>query len=84
MPTLTPQTEILAAFLRGESLTVLKAWQLYHTSELRRAVSRLNKQLAHDGKMIVGEKLNENTFKTYWLCHSLQLALHIKEKKVAA
>lgn len=72
-----PQLEIMAHFLRGESLTVLQALRLYHTTELRRVISRINPELIRDGKMIQGEKLNGEKFKTYRLVNTLQLRIAI-------
>ena len=63
----SPKTAIKEHFLRGESLSVGIAWRLYHTSELRKAVSRLNKEFMTIGKQIIGEYLDGNDFKTYKL-----------------
>ncbi|MBR3912574.1 MAG: hypothetical protein IKJ48_07935 [Alistipes sp.] len=38
------QHDILAAFQRGERLTVQKAFRLFHTTELRKIVSRLRRR----------------------------------------
>ena len=72
-----PQTEIYFHFLRGGSLSVLEALRLYHTTELRRIVSRLNKDFIHDGKLITGEKENGENFKRYKLQNTLQMKLTI-------
>lgn len=39
-----PMYEVLFAFMSGERLTVQKAFRLFHTTELRKIVSRLRKR----------------------------------------
>ena len=62
----TPQKEILEYFRVGRELTVIHALRLFHTTELRRIVSRLNKILAPELE-IRGEFIGDNKFKTYKL-----------------
>lgn len=57
------QGAVLDHFQRGGEITVLTCWRQYHTSELRRIVSRLRQA----GHQIVGEKMNGDTYKTYRL-----------------
>lgn len=40
----TPQTQILSFLMNGGMLTVTRAQRLFHTTELRRIVSRLRKK----------------------------------------
>lgn len=69
---LRPQQEIELAFIRGEALTVVTAREKYHTTELRKVVTRLQKCFGWNGQHIHSEHiqgpggLHEN-FKTYWL-----------------
>jgi hypothetical protein len=58
-----PQNEILKHFQRGDSLTVLEALKLYHTTELRRVVSRLKKQ----GFNIISEPVKGQNYNKYEL-----------------
>ena len=39
-----PMHEVLFAFMSGERLTVQKAFRLFHTTELRKIVSRLRRK----------------------------------------
>ena len=39
-----PMYEVLFAFMAGERLTVQKAFRLFHTTELRKIVSRLRRK----------------------------------------
>ena len=59
----TPQSEVLEYLKSGYSLTVLSCWQIFHTTELRRIVSRLKKE----GHKITGtmQELNGRRFKSY-------------------
>ena len=81
MSKLSPQQEIFCAYLRGEKLTVVKAREWYHTTELRRCNSRLHKAFAALGSHIHGEKLvhdgKQDSFKTYRLAKSLQMEMPI-------
>lgn len=74
---LNPKTEIYLHYLRGGSLTVLEALRLYHTTELRRINSRLNKDFIRDEKVIIGEKEMGKNFKRYKLQNTLQMKLAI-------
>lgn len=74
---MTPQQEILCHYLRGDSLTVVTARELYHTTELRRVNSRLNDELIPTGKMIIGEFENGNNYKTYRLQKTVQMKMVI-------
>ena len=77
MDNISPQFEIFRHFVRGESLTVCEALTLYHTTELRKVVSRLNKDFFKDGKQIFGTKIGDNKYKTYWLIDSAQIPMAI-------
>ena len=55
------QGAVLEHFKRGGSLTVVTCRELYHTTELRRIVSRLTKAGYH----VEGRKLNGDIYKTY-------------------
>jgi hypothetical protein len=57
------QKEVLKHFKAGGSLTVLECLRLYHTTELRRIVSRLKKT----GLNIIGKPVSGETFKQYFL-----------------
>jgi len=61
-----PQKEILEYFRAGRELTVIHALRLFHTTELRRIVSRLNKIIAPD-LQIRGEYKDGDKFKTFKL-----------------
>jgi hypothetical protein len=74
---MNPQSEILAHYLRGESLTVLEALRLYHSTELRRINSRINAELLPEGKMIVGEFEPGQNYKRYWLVKTTQIRMVI-------
>lgn len=74
---MNPQSKILAHYVRGESLTVLEALRLYHTTELRRINSRINAELLPEGEMIVGEFKPGQNYKRYRLVESTQLELAI-------
>lgn len=52
-----PQNEILSYLCKGGRLTVRKAERLFHTTELRRVVSRLRKR----GYMIGDKCLSDKT-----------------------
>lgn len=56
----TPQQQVLEHFERGGSLTVLECLRLYHTTELRRIVSRL-KQTCN----IVSEPVDGESYRRY-------------------
>lgn len=62
----SPQNNIMAHYLRGGSLTVVRARELYHSTELRRINSRLNQNLRLNGFEIRGKKLEGDKFKTYF------------------
>ena len=55
------QGAVLDHFRRGGTLTVVTCRELYHTTELRRVVSRL----INAGYPIEGRKLNGDIYKTY-------------------
>lgn len=65
------QHDILAAFERGERLTVQKAFRLFHTTELRKVVSRLRREgydirsTRCDDTTVDGRKV---TYNEYYLC----------------
>lgn len=65
-----PQRDILAYFQQGGRLTVIRAIQMFHTTELRRIVCRLRKM----GYPIVSKQMSDTTqdgrivtFKEYYL-----------------
>lgn len=67
-----PQRDILAYFLGGGRLTVQRAFLMFHTTELRKIVSRLRKS-GHD---IRSKQMSDTTvdgrpvtFKEYYLVH---------------
>jgi hypothetical protein len=39
-----PQKSVAEHLKNGNSLTVMECWQLYHTTELRRIISRLKRE----------------------------------------
>lgn len=53
----TPQNAILESLKRGERLTVQKAYRLFHTTELRKIVSRLRKV----GHTICANKIHDRS-----------------------
>jgi len=55
------QADVLRHFQQGGTLTVFECWQMFHTSELRRVVSRLRKA----GYAIIGQKEDGCTYKRY-------------------
>jgi hypothetical protein len=57
------QRAILMAFQNGMRLTVQMCFRLFHTTELRKVVTRLRRM----GHNIVSEKLNGENYKTYWM-----------------
>lgn len=61
------QTAIQQYFLEGNSLTVLKCIRLFHTTELRKDVCRMNKKLIklNYDLQVVGRYLDNDDFKTY-------------------
>jgi ACT domain-containing protein len=61
------QRAILMAFQNGAHLTVQICFRMYHTTELRKVVTRLRRQ----GYNIVGEKLDGKNYKTYWLLDAI-------------
>ncbi len=74
-----PQRDILAYFQQGGKLTVIRAIQMFHTTELRRIVCRLRKQ----GYPIISKQMSDKTedgrhvtFKEYYLAdeQSIQTA----------
>ena len=65
-----PQKKILAGLLRGERLTVRKAEILYHTTELRRIVSRLRRKgypICSDRRSTLTEDGRITKFNEYYL-----------------
>ena len=73
---LTPQQEIECAYITGQRLTVVTARERYHTTELRRVNSRLQKRFALLGQHIHGEHIVRegkcDPYKTYYLVNDLQ------------
>lgn len=57
----SPQEDIAKHFQEGGSLTVLEALRLYHSTELRRIVSRLKKQ----GLNIISEPVKGQNYHRY-------------------
>ena len=65
------QHDILAAFERGERLTVQKAFRLFHTTELRKVVSRLRRRgydIRSNRKTSETEDGRAVTYNEYYLC----------------
>lgn len=65
-----PQKKILAGLLSGERLTVRKAERLYHTTELRRIVSRLRRKgypICSDRRSALTEDGRTTKFNEYYL-----------------
>lgn len=65
-----PQKKILAGLLGGERLTVRKAERLYHTTELRRIVSRLRRKgypICSDRRSALTEDGRTARFNEYYL-----------------
>lgn len=60
-----PQKMVEQHFKNGGTLTVLECWSLYHTTELRRIVSRLK----HSGMSFAStwEKREQSRWKRYWM-----------------
>ena len=52
----TPQQAVESYLRQGGSLTVLECWQMFHTSELRRIISRIRPNLIADKFEIVDKK----------------------------
>ena len=72
-----PQTEIMCAFIRGETLTVLDALKKYHTTELRRIVSRINKIFLPDNQMVLSFNIPGKKYKLYRLVKTNQMELQL-------
>lgn len=71
------QYEILFALLAGERLTVQKAFRLFHTTELRKIVSRLRRRgydIRSERKAAETEDGRVVTFNEYFLCATQQTA----------
>lgn len=71
------QHEILFALLAGERLTVQKAFRLFHTTELRKIVSRLRRRgydIRSERKAAETEDGRVVTFNEYFLCATQQTA----------
>lgn len=71
------QHEILFALLAGERLTVQKAFRLFHTTELRKIVSRLRRRgydIRSERKSAETEDGRVVTFNEYFLCATQQTA----------
>lgn len=65
------QHDILAAFERGERLTVQKAFRLFHTTELRKVVSRLRRRgydIRSNRKTSETKDGRAVTYNEYYLC----------------
>lgn len=65
------QHEILFALLAGERLTVQKAFRLFHTTELRKIVSRLRRRgydIRSERKYRETEDNRRVTYNEYFLC----------------
>lgn len=65
------QHDILAALQRGERLTVQSAFSLFHTTELRKVVSRLRRRgynIQSTHKTSTTEDGRPVTYNEYYLC----------------
>jgi hypothetical protein len=61
-----PQAQIAAWFLAGNSLTVVSCRELFHTTELRRVVSRL-KKCGYNITGIMSKDNQGHAFKQYFM-----------------
>lgn len=52
-----PQRAVLGSLKRGERLTVQKAYRLFHTTELRKIISRLRRV----GHIICAKKIHDHS-----------------------
>jgi hypothetical protein len=52
-----PKSDVLAYLLKGGKLTVQRAYRLFHTTELRKIVSRLRRE----GWTICAERIHDKT-----------------------
>lgn len=69
-----PMYEVLFSLLAGERLTVQKAFRLFHTTELRKIVSRLRRKgydIRADRKYKESIDGRRVTFNEYYLCKEL-------------
>lgn len=70
---MTLQHNILAYFQQGGRLTVQKAFHLFHTTELRKIVSRLRRSghnICSKAKSDETEDGRKVTFNEYFLCEN--------------
>lgn len=68
-----PQKEILSYLLAGGRLTVQKAWRMFHTTELRRIVSRLKRKghpIVDEWKYSEAQGGEKVKFKEYYMAQT--------------
>jgi hypothetical protein len=60
------ESQVLSYLLSGKELTVVKAFRLFHTTELRRIISRLRKSIPIQSEMVTNYVTNKR-YAEYWI-----------------